>query len=83
MAVPEAAKRRKSIAVAVTGNKQLVAPKPKRRHHSMVGGDRLSPLAKARRSLVRLQSFLIILRSYMSLGSSQKYPQNCRQFLCS
>ncbi|KAG6866877.1 hypothetical protein C0991_008814 [Blastosporella zonata] len=50
-------KRRKSIAVA-SQNKPTVLPRSKRRPHSIVPGDRLSPFAKARRSLVPRKSIL-------------------------
>ncbi|KAG6888765.1 hypothetical protein C0992_007556 [Termitomyces sp. T32_za158] len=49
--------RRKSIAVA-NQNKPAIHPRAKRRPHSIVSGDRLSPFAKARRSLVPRKSIL-------------------------
>ena len=48
--------RRRSIAVP-DQNKPAFIARSKRRAHSIVAGDRLSPLARARRSLVRLYSF--------------------------
>ena len=45
--------RRRSIAVP-NQNKPAFIARSKRRAHSIVAGDRLSPLARARRSLVRL-----------------------------
>ncbi|KAG6891055.1 hypothetical protein C0995_014144 [Termitomyces sp. Mi166 len=50
-------KRRKSIA-ATSQNKPAVLPRARRRPHSIVSGDRLSPFAKARRSLVPRKSIL-------------------------
>ncbi|KAG6814029.1 hypothetical protein H0H92_003879 [Tricholoma furcatifolium] len=50
-------KRRKSIAVT-NQNRPAVPPRAKRRPHSIVPGDRLSPFAKARRSLVPRKSIL-------------------------
>ncbi|KAG6868547.1 hypothetical protein C0993_001243 [Termitomyces sp. T159_Od127] len=49
--------RRKSIAVT-NQNKPTVHPRAKRRPHSIVPGDRLSPFAKARRSLAPRKSIL-------------------------
>ncbi|KAG6817627.1 hypothetical protein H0H87_006255 [Tephrocybe sp. NHM501043] len=52
-------KRRKSIAVANHNqNKPAILPRGKRRPHSIVPGDRLSPFAKARRSLAPRKSIL-------------------------
>lgn len=48
--------RRKSIAVT-SHVKNAPLPRSKRRPHSIVAGDRLSPLMKARRSLVRRMIF--------------------------
>jgi len=44
--------RRRSIAVT-NQNQPSIVPKARRRAHSIVPGAALSPLAKARRSLVR------------------------------
>ena len=44
--------RRRSIAVP-NQNRPSIVPKARRRAHSIVPGAALSPLAKARRSLVR------------------------------
>lgn len=47
-------KRRRSIAVTNQNQQSIVAPVGKRRAHSIVPGERLSLLAKARRSLVSI-----------------------------
>ena len=54
--------RRKSIAVT-NQNQASIVPKARRRAHSIVPGAALSPLAKARRSLVRTKT--LKLKSYM------------------
>ncbi|KAF7784689.1 hypothetical protein Agabi119p4_854 [Agaricus bisporus var. burnettii] len=54
----DAPKRRRSIAAPTQNQKSLVAPVSKRRAHSIVPGERLSILAKARRSLVPRKSIL-------------------------
>ena len=46
--------RRRSIAVPNQKNRPSLVPKARRRAHSIVPGAALSPLAKARRSLVRI-----------------------------
>ncbi|KAF8898451.1 Spc7 kinetochore protein-domain-containing protein [Infundibulicybe gibba] len=53
----DSANRRRSIAVP-NPNKPTVLPRSKRRPHSIVAGDRLSPFAKARRSLAPRRSIL-------------------------
>ncbi|TFK41287.1 Spc7 kinetochore protein-domain-containing protein [Crucibulum laeve] len=72
--------RRRSIAVT-NQNKSIVVPKGRRRAHSIMPGDRLSPLAKARRSLAPrksiLKTSLPLLNDDTQPGSSQ--PQRSSQ----
>ncbi|KAG6837858.1 hypothetical protein H0H93_013011 [Arthromyces matolae] len=67
-------KRRKSIAVT-NQNKPAVIPRSKRRPHSIVPGDRLSPFAKARRSMAPrksiLKTFTNILHNDIDTSTSQ------------
>ncbi len=65
--------RRRSIAVP-DQNKPAFISRSKRRAHSIVAGDRLSPLARARRSLVRFKFFLLpLLLIHPLLGSKEEH----------
>ncbi|KAF8078326.1 Spc7 kinetochore protein-domain-containing protein [Lyophyllum atratum] len=64
-------KRRKSIAVP-NQNKPAVLPRAKRRPHSIVSGDRLSPFAKARRSLAPRKSILKTFTNILHNGENSQ-----------
>ncbi|KAG6919603.1 hypothetical protein DXG01_004267 [Tephrocybe rancida] len=74
--------RRKSIAVT-NQNKPAILPRSKRRPHSIVPGDRLSPFAKARRSLAPrksiLKAFTNILHNDNDTPESQSQPESSSQ----
>ncbi|KAF5377618.1 hypothetical protein D9615_005105 [Tricholomella constricta] len=67
-------KRRKSIA-APNQNKPAVLPRAKRRPHSIVSGDRLSPFAKARRSLAPRKSILKAFTNILHNGDENPESQ--------
>ncbi|KAF9015040.1 Spc7 kinetochore protein-domain-containing protein [Cyathus striatus] len=67
--------RRRSIAVT-NQNKPIVVPKGRRRAHSVVPGDRLSPLAKARRSLAPRKSILKASITLLNNNDSQPSSQS-------
>ncbi|KAF9452580.1 hypothetical protein P691DRAFT_772204 [Macrolepiota fuliginosa MF-IS2] len=69
------AKRRRSIAVTNQNRSTIAAPAGKRRAHSIVPGDRLSPLAKARRSLAPRKSILKISSSINTEEPSEQSSQ--------
>ncbi|GLB36475.1 putative spc7 kinetochore protein [Lyophyllum shimeji] len=71
-------KRRKSIAIA-NQNKPAVPPRAKRRPHSIVAGDRLSPFAKARRSLVPRKSILKTFTNIVHNGEDSPDSQSPSQ----
>lgn len=74
-------KRRKSIAVTNL-NQRSIVPKGRRRAHSIVPGASLSPLAKARRSLVPRKSILKAPINLLNTEDSQwdsQFSQNSAQ----
>lgn len=72
--------RRRSIAVPNQNLPSLV-PKGRRRAHSIVPGATLSPMAKARRSLVCIAPRLRFEYDLYSIvpGSEEKYPESLYQ----
>ncbi|KAG5648239.1 hypothetical protein DXG03_006197 [Asterophora parasitica] len=70
--------RRKSIAVP-NQNKPAVIPRAKRRPHSIVSGDRLSPFAKARRSLAPRKSILKTFPNILNLNAEDAETQRPSQ----
>ncbi|KAF8641136.1 hypothetical protein AX17_000778 [Amanita inopinata Kibby_2008] len=67
----ESPNRRRSIAVP-DQNKPAFISRSKRRAHSIVSGDRLSPLARARRSLAPRKSILKASINNISVNGSQQ-----------
>ncbi|RDB29117.1 hypothetical protein Hypma_015188 [Hypsizygus marmoreus] len=70
--------RRKSIAVA-NQNKPAGLPRAKRRPHSIVPGDRLSPFAKAHRNLVPRKSILKAFTNILYNGDDASESQTQSQ----
>ncbi|KAF8632568.1 hypothetical protein AX15_001778 [Amanita polypyramis BW_CC] len=70
--------RRRSIAVP-NQNKPAFISRSKRRAHSIVSGDRLSPLARARRSLAPRKSILKASINNVNINPSQQASQSSTQ----